>query len=67
MEFHFTFYSFNEYERRYLCTVKLFRDFFNDAHFLSVKFDQISWRPSLEPKGLRSVEIFWFSFMVSEI
>jgi hypothetical protein len=47
--------------------VKLFSRLFNGAHFLSYNFDQISWRPSLEPKELRSVEIFWFSFMVPEI
>jgi hypothetical protein len=37
------------------------------VHFLSFNFDQISWRPSLEPKELRSVEIFCLSFIVPEI
>jgi hypothetical protein len=46
--------------------VKLFLRL-NGSHFLSFKFDQISWRPSLEPKELRYVEIFWISFMVPEI
>jgi hypothetical protein len=43
-----------------------FQDFFNGACFLFFKFDQISWRPSLEP-SLRSVEMFWLTLMVPEI
>jgi hypothetical protein len=48
--------------------VKRFSRFFLTVHvFLSLKFDKISWRPSLEPKELRSVEISWLSFMVKKI
>ncbi len=52
MEFNF-FMNLNRDIR-----IKLFSKLFNGAHFLSFKFDQISDRPSLEPKELRSVEIF---------
>jgi hypothetical protein len=48
-------------------SVKHFSNFFKGAHFLSFNFDQISWRPNLEPKELRSVEIIWLSFIVPEI
>jgi hypothetical protein len=47
--------------------VKRFFRFFNSEYFKSFKFGLISWRPSLEPKKLRSIEIFLTFFMVPEI
>jgi hypothetical protein len=47
--------------------VKQFCDFFNGTCFLSLKFDQISWRPSLQAKELRSVEISWLFYGSKDI
>jgi hypothetical protein len=44
-----------------------FQDFFNNAHLLSLKVNQIFTRHSLEHKELGSVEISRLSLMVPEI
>jgi hypothetical protein len=47
--------------------VQQFQDFFNSAHFLSLKVDKKFTRLSLEHKELGSVEIFRLTLMVLEI